>query len=86
LNFDIEENNIAEYYDFVFTDILKEIIYQTSVDDLFSKGYKNEKIPGLTYVFFPKNYNVQVNCPNDHNLKFYFTYQQNRWQIDIGGL
>lgn len=84
--FDIEKNNIVEYYDFVFTDVLKEIIYQTSVEDLLSKGYKNTKIPGLTYTFSPKNYRVKVNCFNDHNLKFYITYKEHKWRIEIGGL
>lgn len=85
-DFDIDENQMTEYYDFVFTEVLKEIIYQTSVDDLLTKGYRSEKIPGITYTFFPKNYNVKVNCPNDHNLKFHISYKEDRWNIAIGGL
>lgn len=85
-NFDIDTNNIVQYYDFVFTEVLKKIINQTSVNDLLSKGYINDKIPGLTYIFFPKNYDVKVNCSNDHNLKFYITCKENRWLIGIGGL
>ena len=30
-------------------------------------------MPGLTYQFFAKEYQVDVNCINDHNLMFYFS-------------
>lgn len=85
-DFDITESNILEYYNFVFTDELKEVIYQTSLDDLLTNGYRNTVVTGITYSFFPKKYNIKVNCPNDHNLKFYFLYKDNRWKISVGGI
>lgn len=83
---DITPDNIKSYYDFVFTEELKRVIIDTSIDDLLSKGHLNEKIPGLTYAFFPKNYNIKVNCINDHNMKFYFLFKNTSWRITISGL
>ena len=85
-NFDITQNIIGDYYDFVFTEELKKVISETSVKDLLSKGYVNKKIPGVTYTFFPRDYDIKVNCPNDHNMKFHFIFKNNKWKISIGGL
>ncbi len=85
-NFDITMDNIDKYYDFVFTDELKKVITETSTQDLLSKGYLNKKIPVLTYSFFPKDYDLKVNCPNDHNMKFNFIFKHDRWKITISGL
>lgn len=85
-DFDITHENISQYYDFVFTKELKEVIAQTSLDDLLTKGYGNTVVPGLTYTFFPKEYDIKVNCANDHNLKFYISYRENDWSISVGGL
>lgn len=84
-NFDIDSNNINKYYDFIFSDVLKKIISQTSTQDLLKKGIRSKSSPMLIYVFFPKDYNVKVNCPNDHNLKFYFHQELKNWKIGIGG-
>lgn len=85
-SFDIDKNNINEFFDFVFSEVLKEIIEQTSTQDLLKKGHRSKTFQGLTYTFFPKNYKVKVNCPNDHNLKFYLSYDNSNWRIGIGGL
>ena len=85
-DFDITHENISQYYDFVFTKELKEVIAQTSIDDLLTKGYGNTVVAGVTYTFFPKKYNIKVNCPNDHNLKFHITYKENSWSMSVGGL
>lgn len=87
-DFDVDSSNINEYYDFIFTDVLKDVILQTSVDDLYRKGirYKLSTGVSLTYQFFPKDYDVKVNCPNDHLLKFHISNELKGWQISIGGL
>jgi hypothetical protein len=84
--FDITSQNVDKYYDFIFSDVLREIISQTSAEELLQKGYRNEVLPGITYIFFAKDYNVKVACPNDHNLKFYIICKKNKWSIEIGGL
>lgn len=85
-NLDINQTNVYEYYDFIFTDVLKKIIQQTSFEDLISKGIKEKGKPWLTYRFFPKDYDVQVNCSNDHLLMFYISEENDGWKIGIGGL
>ena len=86
-DFDITHENISQYYDFVFTKELKQVIAQTSLDDLLTEGkIYTEDNPSIIYTFFPKKYDIKVNCPNDHNLKFYMVYAENRWSISVGGL
>jgi hypothetical protein len=87
-NFDIDKNNIEDYYDFVFTDYLKDMIYQTRVTDVVEKGYRYKNNAGLTYNFFPQHcYKyARNNCPNDHLLKFHISFANNKWNIEIGGL
>ena len=53
--------------------MLKEIISQITTSNLLEKGIRNKQMPGLTYQFFAKEYQVDVNCINDHNLMFYFS-------------
>ena len=86
-DFDITKNNVIEYYDFIFNDTLKDIILQTSFEDLLYKGiWNSHKIEGLTYNIFPKNYNIKVKCSNDHLIKLYINFKNNKWIIGFGGL
>lgn len=85
-NIDIDNSNVDEYFDFIFSDVLKEIINQTSTQDLLERGIRSKSRSMLTYVFFPKDYQVKVNCLNDHNLKFYLHQELENWKIGIGGL
>ncbi len=85
-DFDITLDNVESYYDFVFTEELKKVVTETSIQQLLSKGYLNEKIPGLTYSFYPKDYDLKVSCSNDHNMKFNFIYKNSSWKITISGL
>ncbi|KAF2515804.1 hypothetical protein E0W68_12690 [Flavobacterium salilacus subsp. salilacus] len=86
IDFDITQDNILQYYDFVFTKELKQVVAQTSLDDLLTKGYGNTVAPSVSYTFFPKEYDIKVNCPNDHNLQFYISYKEDNWSISVGGL
>lgn len=89
-DFDIYKNNVFEYYDFIFSETLKEIVQQISFSDLLNENNidKNSSglILGLTLQLFPKNYNVKVNCSNDHLLKFHISFENKKWNIEIGGL
>jgi hypothetical protein len=73
-------------YDFLFSDVLKEVIYQTSVNVLLSKGHRYDKTPGLAYQLYPKNYKIKVNCPNDHLMILYIGFEKGKWRMGIGGL
>ncbi|QTY27304.1 hypothetical protein [Flavobacterium sp. CS20] len=84
-DFDIDNNNVMEYYNFMFCNTLKEIILQTSTKDLLKDGIRYKNRPGLIFMFYPKDYR-EISCPNDHNLQFYIRYENNRWHIGIGGL
>lgn len=85
-NFDIDEKNINEYYDFIFTPVLKNIILQTSYEMVLEKGIRSKNESMVTYTFFAKDYKVKVKCANDHNLKFYIFKESDEWKISIGGL
>ena len=85
-NIDVDSSNTDKYFDFIFSDVLKDIISQTSAKDLMKNGIRYKHSEGLTYEFFPKKYNVKVNCPNDHLLMFYFKHEAKGWRIGIGGL
>jgi len=84
-DFDIDEHNIDEYYDFIFTETLKDMIKQTTIQYLLTlvdKEFDNF----IRLSLFPKNYNVKVNCPNDHHMVFFISYENEQWKIGIGGL
>ena len=85
-DFDITLDNVESYYDFVFTEELKKVVTETSIQELLSKGYFNDKMPGLTYSFYPKDYDLKTSCVNDHNMKFNFIYKNDTWKITISGL
>jgi len=84
-DFDIDENNINEYYDFMFCETLKKMLLQTSTDRIFKEGIRYKNSSELIFLFFPKKY-FKVNCPNDHNLKFVFSKCPKGWQIEIDGI
>lgn len=86
INLSISRKNFNKYYDFVFSDVLKEIIYQTDYRDLIKRGTRNNKITGLSYSFHAKEYKVPVKCSNDHCIIFHFLFKDSRWKITIGGL
>jgi hypothetical protein len=87
-DFDIDQHNIDQYYDTVFTHYLKDMIYRTSVNDLLKKGHRNKKISGIAYEFFPQEFYKYAydNCPNDHLIIFGIGFENNKWSIEIGGL
>ncbi|CAM1370065.1 hypothetical protein TPENAI_60781 [Tenacibaculum litopenaei] len=41
ISLSISKKNFNKYYDFVFSDVLKEIIYQTDYRDLIKRGTRN---------------------------------------------
>lgn len=85
-NFDITKENVEEYYDFLFSGVLKKAISQTTVDDLLKKGIRYEDNSGITYQIFPKNY-IKVDCPNDHLIRLHISYKETtHWSISISGL
>lgn len=84
-NFDITKENVEEYYDFLFSGVLKKAISQTTVDDLLKKGIRYEDNSGITYQIFPKNY-IKVDCPNDHLIRLHISYKKTHWSISISGL
>jgi len=83
-DFDITMSNIDEYYDFIFTNTLKKIIKQTTIQNLLDS--KDVSSGGFILMFFPKDYDIKVNCSNDHLMKFYIGYDNKQWKIGIGGL
>lgn len=85
-NFDIEKKNVSEYYDFIFTPVLKSIIQQISYEMILDKGIRSKNTSMIIYNVFAKEYKVKVNCENDHNLKFYISKESDEWKISIGGL
>lgn len=84
-NFDLTKENVTEYYDFLFSVKLKEIIRLTSVDDLLNNGIIYDNNSAITYQIFPKNY-FKVNCSNDHLMRFHISYKETHWRIEISGL
>jgi hypothetical protein len=87
-DFDIDHHNIDQYYDTVFTNYLKDMIYRTGVNDLLEKGYRYKDNTGMTYNFFPQEFYkyARDNCPNDHLLKFHISFENTKWSIEVGGL
>lgn len=82
----IDEDNIEQNYDFIFSETLKEMIHQTSVQDLLLKGRKHKNSHGLSYGLFPKEYEIEINCSSDHLLIFHITFKNEEWKIKISGL
>jgi hypothetical protein len=85
LNIDIDSSNINRYYNFIFSDVFKEIINQTTTEDILERGVIYESGEGIAYRFFAKDYNVDVKCVNDHELTFYFYSKNNSWRVRVGG-
>ncbi|WP_116978941.1 hypothetical protein [Chitinophaga silvatica] len=86
-NFDINSNQIIEFYNFVFDPTFQKIIGATTVDRILKKGsqYRCSNGTCIEYQFFPKEY-IKVECSSDSNLKFYFRKENNSWKIEIGGI
>lgn len=82
---DIDSTNVMEFYQFIFSKELKQVIKQTNAEMLFQKGIPNKVVPGLTLIIFPKEYKLKVRCPNDENLRLYIIYKKDNWRIAIGG-
>ncbi len=83
---EISQNNFIEYYSFIFTKELKFIIQNLTAKEILKASASNTKSIGFSYTIFPKEHDVKVNCPNDHNLKFHFIYSNSKWSITLGGL
>ncbi|MFL9836988.1 MlaD family protein [Flavobacterium sp. ST-75] len=82
-NVDINKGDMPRYFDFVFDDVLKNIISKISYQDLLQQGHLSEN--SVSFCIFPKHY-MQVPCPNDHNLHLYLIKRNNEWSVSIGGL
>jgi hypothetical protein len=82
---DIYPENISQYFDFMFCDVLSEIILEIDYTDLVKKGIWSKSKPALTFRIFPKDF-LQVECPSDHALHLNFHYEKEKWRIEINGL
>lgn len=81
----INIENINEYYDFVFNEVLKKVILKTSIEDLLKKGIINNG--GLTFEIYAKDYYSEIECPNDHLLMLHFyKNEEGYWMVSFGGL
>lgn len=85
LDVDIDKNNAMKYYDFMFGGILKEMILNTSAEDLVQKGM-NSSAPGIAFRFFVRDYIPKGKCYFDHSVYFYFRQIGGKhWLISISG-
>ncbi|RYJ44575.1 hypothetical protein [Flavobacterium beibuense] len=82
---DIYKSDMPRCFDFIFDDVLKNIISRISYEDLLQKGHRNKEVNAISYHIFPKDY-MKVPCPNDHNMQFYLHEENGKWSISIGGL
>ena len=82
-NVDINREDMSRYFDFVFDDVLKNIISKISYHDLLQEGHLSES--SVSFSIFPKHY-MKVPCPNDHNIKLYLIKRNGVWSVSIGGL
>ncbi len=81
----INIENINEYYDFVFNEVLKKVILKTSIEDLLKNGIINDG--GLTFEIYAKDYYSEIECLNDHLLMLHFyKNEEGYWMVSFGGL
>lgn len=81
----IDSTNFNQYYSFVFSDSLLEMIQRTDIELLINSPHVQMTDNSLTYLFFPKEY-FDLNCKSDISLNFHFYRKVNSWKIHITGI
>lgn len=85
LDVQIDSTNFSQYYNFIFSEDLQNMILNTDVDLLFNSYHSRRTEMSLTYVLFPKEY-IHVKCRMDKSLHFHFFKTGDSWKISISGV